>query len=401
MITCGTQRLPGEVVPVRGWTVGISLAGIVLAVSALAWLASRPQPPDPDERVAAAAQPGMELLKRYRCHRAETKRIFLRGAEDGFSPEGDEPAAVRPTLRSPRLASLPRTGYDGSQADRTLLDHLTLPADIAGGLFVVSLRPVVDNANDGIVIGRTGWGAAAAREPAFGAFVPTLAERPGWKRIGSVHYAPLGEIRLQRETASPLKGRHDRTAAEPSGTLLDFVRARPGQALVDVQISDDTAVDFIGVAVCERPPPGTGLSFVVEPVRDIGGVIQLSCDGGNREERRCDPYVGDTSCAAILPVACFRDRSVPRPQAVANAGYTLGWSGGEVAFTMPRAGRDFATITAADALCRARFGTGWRTATYHEGGRPSGFIALGRPPAGHRRAWIDIKGQPYATCWSR
>lgn len=403
VVTLGAERWGMHVRRPRIAAV-MSITGILLASAGLVWLGTRKPPASPEAILAEAAQPGMQLLHQYRCHRSETKRIFLRGIEDDFSPQGDEPASLRPELRSERTASLDLSAYDDSEADRVLIDHVTLPSDVARGLFVVSLRPSAGSGNDAVAIGDLTWEREVPPRPwGFGASVPTLAEQPGWQSVGPVHYAEFRDLRFERESATPLKGRFRTGRRGPYATLLDFVRSGDGARTVDIQVSDDTSVDFVAMVVCEEPPREAGLTLVAVSLEanPRHKMVNLSCSGGGASQRLCNPYVGDTACGTALPVACFRDGGVPRPAWLAQAGHASGWSGGEVAFTPARKASEFRSIAEVDRSCAARFGAGWRTATFHDGGRGGSFNAYGRHSGPPQRVWIDIKGQPYATCWSR
>lgn len=350
---------------------------------------------------AAPAVSGMELLRAFRCHRAERKLVIVRGVEDDFSPQGTESVALHPRSDTPRLRSLLKGGsYDQSQPDRTLVDWFAVPSRISRGLFVIGLRPVAENANDVLLIGEPGTtGIIRMEANIFQRLIPELADHPGWRRAGAIHHAEFADIRFQFHHRRLDGTRTVMPRQSPHATLLDYVRGGDEQQPVEVRVSDDTSVDFVGAAVCEEPPPGTGLSLSLSPDRSRG-IVVLSCTGGGDDEPVCDPYVGDAPCGTPLPLACFRGEDVPVPASARARRLGLSWSGGRIAATEPVRGDAFATIDQTDAHCAARFGRGWRTLTYHDGGRSSAVAGYGRMPAAARRLWIDIRGQPYATCWS-
>lgn len=117
----------------------------------------------------------------------------------------------------------------------------------------------------------------------------------------------------------------------------------------------------------------------------------------------CDPFVGDTMCETPLPLACYRpgpepyDPAAIRPRYQRNGRY---WIGGAMRLTSPVRGDAFSTIEAANDHCEETFGDGWRVADFHLSG--IGFQFMTRSPDGDTgRIWLDIRDQPYATCWSR
>ncbi|MFJ9694450.1 hypothetical protein [Kitasatospora sp. NPDC101183] len=89
--------------------------------------------------------------------------------------------------------------------------------------------------------------------------------------------------------------------------------------------------------------------------------------------------------------------SRPPPPRSSSTDHHGGWAGGEVAATDPVAGTDLTSRAAADGLCAAAFGTGWRIAEFHDGVGWS-LWASGTLPA-DTRFWTAINDQP-ANPWS-
>ncbi len=372
-----------------------------LAVVAAAWLiGSR----GGEEAKAAEAMSGMQLLQSFRCHRSETKHVIVRGAEDDFSPTGDEPTAIHPRLRSPRRESVPDGGsYDQSQPDRHFIDYFELPTNVARGLFVIGLRPTAANENDSFSIGDLAHENGPEPENwSLQTRVNRLSLEQGWEVRGSLHFSEFERIRFKRPSAPMGVQRGDVHSSGPYRNLLDYLRGGDGLRVVDVRIQDDTSVDFMAVAVCLEPPGGTGVTLATaQRSRQLtGDLTSLSCTGVIERERICNPYVGDTPCRSLLPIACFQPRNAPVPQAVVEADFGHHWSGGALAITPPRAASDFASIADVDSYCARHFGDGWRAATYHDGGQPGELTAFGDALDPSLRVWIDIRGQPYATCWA-
>lgn len=349
----------------------------------------------PMERAATAAT-GMDILRAYRCRSAETKTIIIRGGEDNHSPVGDEPNFIREGRRFPDTLSFFSGGsYDQIQADRRMTDSFEAPANTASGLFLIRLKALTNNDNDTIAIGDISTYVSA--DPAarrFSSLIRRLEQSSGWSRQDDIHFAELSAIKL----------RQPNNEVNPTErALLDFIRAQMNGGRIDVMVQDDTSVDFIGVALCLEPSGGQGLSLAPwkGEAYPMAGVVALTCGHGGRDQRACDPYAGDTSCTTRMPVACIRPVAAPIPQPLKRHFASSLWSGGRLAFTEPTPGSRFATIGDVDAFCASRFGVDWRAAELHDGTHNTGIAGFGDPASVPDRAWVDIIGQPYATCWAR
>lgn len=359
------------------------------ALAAYAWT-GRPPP------AAETAQSGIDVLRAYRCKRGETKQIILRGVEDNHSPAGSEANFIRPGRQSADVVSFFTDGsYDQVQADRRVTDSFMVPARTANGLFLLRLRPVAGNANDTFAIGD--MRAVAITADQAGRASGLLSEwgnRPGWTQQGELHFAGLDSIRLNRIDAGG--------TLIPGGNLLDLIRSGATGGWVDFLVQDDTSVDFAGLALCLEPENEQGITlarFAGPKLPD--GTIALACGMPGPDQPICDPYVGDTPCAAALPLACIRPDDRPAPAGLRKMFVRGLWSGGTLAFTEPVRGNSFATYHDADAHCAARFGPEWRIARLHDGTDNQGVAGYSSAPAPAGRVWIDLAGSPHATCWAR
>jgi hypothetical protein len=353
---------------------------------------------------AEVPRTGVELLRAYRCRQAETKRIILRGVEDGFSPVGDEPTSLRAGRRNAFTLSFVNVGaYDQYAADSRMGDSIESPSRVARGLFVMSLRRIGSNANDTISIGdlssqgRSVWGGRR-----FGGHPSSLVPAVGWQRQGTLYFAELDQVRFLPQIPGMPAALRDGPLGRSFATLLDYIRAGDGRTWVDVMIEDDTSVDFIGMAVCEEPPRGKGLTMApaIYPKARLRNLTVMACRAVKDDDHICNPYVGDTPCSTSLPITCLRPGDAPRPAVTQDTFAQTTWSGGTLAFTEPVRGDRFRTIRDADRHCAARFGADWRTATMHDGVQ-EGISAFSGPGPEPARAWVDIADQPYATCWAR
>ncbi|MFG3685497.1 S8 family peptidase [Micromonospora sp. NPDC047740] len=119
------------------------------------------------------------------------------------------------------------------------------------------------------------------------------------------------------------------------------------------------------------------------------GVVQVGRDATT------NAYTGDTPATASLPVLCIRIDGRPAPAGIPTTGFGR-WAGGAVAVTPAIPGAQLTSLAAADAICAAQFGSGWRMAEFHDGGGWS-LWASGNLPAG--RFWTSINDQP-ANPWN-
>lgn len=351
--------------------------------------------------IVSAPLSAMAVLEDYRCHPAETRRLVVRGVEDNYRAAGEENARLHPRL-DPETFDVPHwrlARYDEAQGDAMFVDYLESPSDIASGLLVIRMRPIGDNANDEIRIGDLkSFVKPAARRSVYRATMDQIEKNEAWRRAGDVYSASLEDLDM-----------HDGRA------LIDLVReSEPDAAPIDILIADDTAVDVIGLAVCERPERKLGVTLrafesMAIPERKV---VSFACYMAGAPSPQCNAYRGDNPCTESLPLLCYRDLDAPAPDVAGAAaiprdwsGISVDWSGGEIAVTTPVVGAGFATIGDADAHCATTFGAGWRVADWHlsaEGFQIMGYVDDPAKFTGDRsRAWIDIKDQPYATCWRR
>lgn len=337
------------------------------------------------------------LMRDLHCRTGETKKIVTRGVADNFSPSGNEPNFLRPGRRSVSNESFYRDGsYDQIQDDRRFTDSIPLPADVASGTFVIRLRAIGDNGNDSIGLGDlTGMGTPQTSYRAS-FLVPDLGKHGPWHRSGETYWVALDELQLHAVTRGEV--------GTGSESALDFVRSGGIDGWFDVSVLDDTAVDMMAAVLCIEPERGKGTSLAVFPNASYpsSNVVAISCIYGNRDQPGCNPYVGDTSCKQRLPMACIHSMGAPVPASIERRLAGDIWSGGAIAFTEPVPGDQFRTIHDADRFCAARFGSAWRTVTFHDGMVGlKGIAGWGSAANVSGRIWVDVTSQPHATCWSR
>lgn len=347
---------------------------------------------------AAKAPPtGMDILRRYKCRKGETKTIVVRGIEDNHSPAGNEPNFIRQERSHPDVQSYFAGGsYDQVQADKRMTDSFQAPVTTARGLFLIRLKPVAGNETDIVGVGDL---STMALEKGQGGRqsvgMATLQQTPGWQSEGELHFAEFSAIRLTR------LGTDERIVKDR--TLLDYIRSGASNGWVDFMVQDDTSVDFAGAAFCLEPTDRKGVTMggLVGEAIPMDGVVAISCIHVGKNQQMCDPYVGDTSCSASLPVACIHPEGAPVPRAISRHFVSRAWSGGRLAFTEPVTGSSFASYRDVDALCTRRFGSGWRSARWHDGPANLAIAGYSAAPMPTGRVWIDVVGSPYGTCWAR
>lgn len=353
------------------------LAAAMLAAFGTHFLSS----PPPE---AVATVPGQSVIDAYRCRPGETKRITMRGIEDNYAPGNTEPAARHKRLLQAGVLqnSLPGS-FDGSQPDTSVNDHFELAPNTATAIVVIKAKPLGDNANDTVAIGdfTTLLKATTPRETlVYQETFARMLQSGIWERSQDVYWAELGDLPLHR-----------------GDSLLDLVRTNDQPRIIDIEILDDTAVDFVATVACENPQTAAGITFVPTDKRTTSPEITMfACHG----KPYCPAYTGNRPCTDTLPLLCFIDRRQPAPVTESDF-IKRNWSGGEVAATSPVRGDTFRTITDADSHCAKQFGTGWQVAEWHLGGTGSNFSAAsgGRRFSGEH--WVDIKNAPYGTCWRR
>jgi len=331
------------------------------------------------------------LIESYSCRRGETRTVLRRGVEDGYAPGNFEPSRPDRAGRQ-QIEGVGLRDFDDAEPDKIFMDYFEPPRDAVSGLFVIRMTEAANSRNDSVVIGDQ---TASRTSPAprqlqvLQTTVQASHSNPVWSVTGDVYSANIADMEMDDGTS-----------------LLDYIRDPDIPGFVDVVISDDTAVDFMAMALCSPPMTDTGLTFWYSPLlADAigGGPARATCYPSDEAEDYCDPFVGNTSCATELPLICFRPGTNAIPDIQGDGvwdSYPRYWTGGDFALTDPVTANRFSSRGEADAFCQNEFGDDWRLADFHLAGR--GFEIVANGPAGYEgRVWIDIRDQPYATCWGR
>ena len=150
---------------------------------------------------------------------------------------------------------------------------------------------------------------------------------------------------------------------------------------------------------------GFGLSFALakEPAPEAK-VAQLACHGDpaptdKPHKGSCNPYVGDSSCRIVMPIACFRASGAAKPPNV-QADFDSGWTHGQLGATQPVMGALLKSEPSASARCEAELGPGWRMAEFHDGEGGWGLQGERGPSLrADTRYWVHINDQK-GNCWN-
>jgi len=389
-------------IPVAVLALCSATIGLALVVSYPSWASRRDFDVPP--------RSGMDILNAHSCGRGETKSILVRGVEDGYSPNGDEPGFIRPGRNN--AASLPRDGtgvYDQVNVDRGLTDSFKLAGPYASGIFVFRARSLSGgydaqngSNNDGLGFGNLVLMDGAVTSGPIGGQTMSLA-RSGtvWSGDDDIYHASIDDIPLRQHPSQQTS--EDAAAQRPLYSMRSYLNDEANPGWLDVFMQDDTAVDFIGLALCSAPRIRRGMTLTPQrlPGPEGRSLVHLACHNVQDTSRRCEPYVGDTRCTSERPVACLRASELPTPTDGTGRPYSVTWSGGHLAATEPVAGNRFRTVRDVEDFCASRFGTGWRVAAVHDGFRYQSVSGYGDPGRFSGRVWVDIADQPHATCWAR
>ena len=163
---------------------------------------------------------------------------------------------------------------------------------------------------------------------------------------------------------------------------------------------------------------GYGLTFGPAALedKDPKDVANMVCDAGDAALDRaykgaCNPSVGDTSCRMVLPVLCIRKGDLPRPGGLSGRG----WSRGELGATHAVMGATLQSESQASAMCERELGSGWRLASFADGGnhmddkhydheaRGDVWALQGKMGPGigtSGRYWVNAPPGRAANCWN-
>ena len=121
-----------------------------------------------------------------------------------------------------------------------------------------------------------------------------------------------------------------------------------------------------------------------------GSYAHVGSDG------QTNPYAGDTSASASLPILCLNQNGLAPPSGI-TFDFNDGWSQGDIALSAPVSGFSLASQAAADNICATTFGAGYRMGEFHDGG--GGWTWWGRGSiSSATRFWVAINDQP-ANPW--
>ena len=352
---------------------------------------------------------GYKMLADFQCRYGQTKHILMNGVDDNFAL-GD----LEPSRRNPLLSHLPglwinhpyKRDYDQIGQDKVLVDYFKIPPKVVKGLFVTRVEHFDNYGNDRITLGDIDAGRddfSSHSLYTFNARLNDLHKVNGWTRTpGQVYFSRLEDIKFQWPTPSKEKSLQWKYA-----TLLQFLQNQEGEIVIDVGVTDDTGVDFTGLALCTEPEEKRGVTFTEnkEFSKHLNGLQLMGCDQ-EPTAIQCNPIYGDTLCTDTLPLACIIETGHPTPVIAEGLPEHVKveaqkyWGVGDVDFTPVVRGDQFKILSEANQFCAQTFGAGWRVLDYHDGGL-KGVTSYRAAHVPNSRVWVDIKDQPNGTCWAR
>jgi len=120
------------------------------------------------------------------------------------------------------------------------------------------------------------------------------------------------------------------------------------------------------------------------------GTVTVACHGQPTQTaaKPCDERQGDTACRSALPMLCSKaDAALPPRSSLAR----------RLALTAPVRGTELLSVGAADKVCQAALGEGWRMTDGEEAGNKYQVTGIGNVPA-TSRFWVRA-GEGSANCW--
>ncbi len=340
------------------------------------------------------------IINDFTCFPGETKDVFLGGLEDDYAPGGEAEIPVSDIMFDmAKVAGRPVSEvfrqYDQGSQNRTFQTYFNVSPLITRGVFVVKMRGLSSFQNDGLTIGILDSVYFDAK-PGFGIQIADMNASTGWAVHDDIHSARFANIEQSLFEDYP-------------NTLLEFIQSGPDKLdKFGVRIADDTQVDFIGVATCNRPDKALGVAYSngrMDPRLDNQPYPEPWPDGlsflslTSQETAVCSAYVGCIPCETKQPVACFKFTGAPAPESALEM--ARHWAGGDIRYSSPVKGSRFATEDDVNAFCASEFGEGWRVLSHHEGGAHSVALLNGPEPPDNTRVWVSIKSLRHSNCWAQ
>ena len=334
----------------------------------------------------------MDILDTYSCPLSDKKYVFTHDQEDDYLFEGNEKSDMHPRLLElgyyRHFAEKPRV-YDSKEMDRHLVGYFDVPSHISKGIFVVKMKPIGSSTTEFVQVGNL-YASTLKHMGARSDNIGIMDQNPVWQVKQDVHVLDLAKAEI------PNYGPNNKV--NPS--ILDYINSGETTTVLDFKVSDDTAVDFVGLAVCGYPTVAMGATLTETTTLDLPQGLSFLAGFGDPLQNVFNPYRGDTHCSNKVPLACFNDNATPLPD---NSPELLGldgnWSQGEIKLTPAVNGDQFETREQAQQFCEQSFGKQWRLA---DGGLMGGagiYSKADIEPG--TKVWIDVKDQQYGNCWSR
>jgi hypothetical protein len=370
---------------------------VVAVLSLQAWQA-RQAPKAVNER------PGTAYIEAFKCARGLNRIVLMGGREDGFDQSNPEPTRINPTrlpnpyletIRDAQSGMLTLRDYDEEGQDKVLIDYFDVPRGIVSAQIVLVQKPFGSQTYDSLRFGDLN---NLKQTPGADSYFGNPAFNFGFGKSG---FAPLqddkstGLLVLDMAIPAFISASMNDGIKAPFGSVLDYLNLASRPDVLDIQIHDDTAIDFVALVMCQIPPVAKGTSFVEFSTKPLGPEISMLSCQSDRNQQPCNPFQGDQLCTASLPLACYKPSSEPAPRNPKVPSLRSG----EIRPSRPATGSQLPDLASANALCVAEFGEGWRVLAYHDG--DSGSLSTISNILPKARLWIDVRDQQYANCWDR
>jgi hypothetical protein len=374
-----------------------ALVSVAAVLGLQAWQAQR-------KPEIISEKPGTAYIETFKCARGLNRIVLIGGREDSFDQSDEEPARINPkrlpnpyleTIRDAQNGMMTLRDYDESGQDKLFIDYFDVPGGIVSAQLVLVQKPFGSQTYDGLRLGdmtnpqRIDNGDPFIGVPAFNFGFGNNQPEPIQNDKAS------GLLVLDLAVPAFISGSLNNGITAPYGTVLDYLNQSSRPDVLDIQIQDDTAVDFVALLLCQIPPVAKGTTFVEFSSKPAGpGISMLSCQN-DKSQQPCNPFQGDQLCTSSLPLACYK----PDPTAAPINPKVSSLQSGEIRASRPVVGTELADLNSVDAICSQEFGPGWRVLAYHDG--LGGSLTTLSKIAPKTRLWIDVRDQRYGNCWDR
>lgn len=352
---------------------------------------------------AVNEKPGSAYVETFKCARGLNRIVLMGGREDGFDQSNPEPARLNParlpnpyleTIRDAQNGMLTLRDYDEGGQDKVLIDYFNVPRGLVTAQLVVVQRPIGSQTYDGLKFGDLqNLKVTGGADPYFG--FPAFNYSLGTNKLPPMKDDKrTGLLVLDMAAPAFVSGSTNESLTGAEGSVLDYLNLPSRPDVLDIQIQDDTAIDFVAFVACQTPPVAMGTTFSEASTKPYGPEVSMLSCNGDQTQQPCNPFQGDQACSQVLPLACYKPSNAQAPAVVGATRL----KSGEVRPSLPVAASQFSDLASANAFCANQFGADWRVLAYHDSINGLSTISQIAPKT---RLWIDVRSEQYGNCWDR